>query len=260
MLFLLIAVILFFIVFYTKIIEPKHFLNDVQPMFKFLLEKDYEFLLRLKYGDDVNLSNAFGARIRNGLITIALLIFLFLSRLQFTYVLLAIIAGYLMYKQPYTSLKGYYKRNLHNIDLLLPYYLKSLEILVQHYTVPVALSKSIETAPSVFKPGLRELVAKIEAGDMTITPYMDFARAYPVRDSMRMMRLLYRLSLGSQERKQEQLTMFSRTISSLQNKAREQKYAERLNKMEQKTMVMLFVTGGGIMILLLLSMMQMMNY
>ena len=260
MLFLLIAVILFFIVFYTKIIEPKHLLNDVQPMFKFLLEKDYEFLLRLKYGDDVNLSNAFGARIRNGLITIALLIFLFLSRLQFTYVLLAIIAGYLMYKQPYTSLKGYYKRNLHNIDLLLPYYLKSLEILVQHYTVPVALSKSIETAPSVFKPGLRELVAKIEAGDMTITPYMDFARAYPVRDSMRMMRLLYRLSLGSQERKQEQLTMFSRTISSLQNKAREQKYAERLNKMEQKTMVMLFVTGGGIMILLLLSMMQMMNY
>ena len=260
MLFLLIAVILFFIVFYTKIIEPKHFLNDVQPMFKFLLEKDYEFLLRLKYGDDVNVSDAFGARIRNGLITIALLIFLFLSRLQFTYVLLAIIAGYLMYKQPYTSLKGYYKRNLHNIDLLLPYYLKSLEILVQHYTVPVALSKSIETAPSVFKPGLRELVAKIEAGDMTITPYMDFARAYPVRDSMRMMRLLYRLSLGSQERKQEQLTMFSRTISSLQNKAREQKYAERLNKMEQKTMVMLFVTGGGIMILLLLSMMQMMNY
>ena len=54
--------------------------------------------------------------------------------------------------------------------------------------------------------------------------------------------------------------MFSRTVSSLQNKSREQKYAERLEAMERKTMVMLFATGGGIMVLLLLSMMQMMNY
>ena len=37
---------------------------------------------------------------------------------------------------------------------------------------------------------------------------MEFAREYPVRDSMRMMRLLYRLSLGSNERKQEQLLTF----------------------------------------------------
>ena len=70
---------------------------------------------------------------------------------------------------------------------------------------------------------------------------MDFANEYPVRDSMRMMRLLYRLGLGSQENKQEQLLVFSRTISSLQNKAREQKYKERLDKMENKTMICYFV-------------------
>ena len=89
---------------------------------------------------------------------------------------------------------------------------------------------------------------------------MDFSAEYPVRDSMRMMRLLYRLGLGSQENKQEQLMMFSRTISSLQNKAREQKYKERLDKMENKTMFMLFGTGGGILGFLLLAMMMMMNY
>ena len=89
---------------------------------------------------------------------------------------------------------------------------------------------------------------------------MDFAKDYPVRDSMRMMRLLYRLGLGSQENKQEQLMMFSRTVSNLQNKSREQKYAERLERMEKKTMIMLFVTGGGILLLMLLSMMMMMNY
>ena len=158
------------------------------------------------------------------------------------------------------KLQKYYKNNLSKIDQMLPYYLKSLEILVQHYTVPVALRKSIDTAPEIFKSGLTTLVEKIEAGVSTVDPYMDFAKEYPVRDSMRMMRLLYRLGLGSQENKQEQLLLFSRTVSTLQNKAREQKYKERLDKMENKTMQMLMVTGGGILLLLLYAMMSMMNF
>lgn len=260
MIFILIGIILFFIAIYNKIIVPNQFLKETEPMFKFLLESDYEFLLKLKYGSDVDVSKMFGIRIRNGLIVMVVMFFLFLSNIQFIYILFSVIVGFLIFKQPYTALKSYYKRNLHHINLMLPYYLKSLEILVQHYTVPIALSKSIDQAPEVFKSGLRTLVAKIEAGDMSVEPYMDFAKTYPVRDSMRMMRLLYRLSLGSQENKQEQLMMFSRTVSSLQNKSREQKYTERLEAMEKKTMIMLFVTGGGIMILMLLSMMQMMNY
>ena len=137
--------------------------------------------------------------------------------------------------------------------------LKSLEILIQHYTVPVALSKSIDTAPEIFRSGLRSLVAKIESGDSTVDPYMDFAHEYPVRDSMRMMRLLYRLGLGSNENKQEQLMMFSKTVSALQNKSREQKYKERLEKMEGKTMMMLGGTGGGILLFMLMAMYMMMG-
>ena len=180
--------------------------------------------------------------------------------MSFVYFIGILIFAFIVYKSQYSGLKKYYKRNLHTINLMLPYYLKSLEILVQHYTVPVALSRSIDSAPDIFKPGLRKLVSRIEAGDSTVEPYMDFAKDYPVRDSMRMMRLLYRLGLGSQDKKQEQLMMFSRTVSSLQNKSREQKYAERLGAMEQKTMVMLFATGGGIMLVMLLSMMMMMNF
>ena len=85
---------------------------------------------------------------------------------------------------------------------------------------------------------------------------MEFANTYPVRDSMRMMRLLYRLGIGSQEKKQERLLMFSRTVSSLQNKARETKYKERLNHMESQTMIMLVITGMGTMLLLLVAMMM----
>lgn len=260
MLFVIIGIILFTIAIANNIIKPNQFLQETEPLFKFLKESDYEFLLKLKYGTNVDVNKMFGIRIRDSLIVMAFLVFLFLKDMKFLYVLVILIVGFVVYKQQYTNLKSYYKRNLHHINLMLPYYLKSLEILVQHYTVPVALSRSIENAPEVFKSGLRTLVAKIEAGDMTVDPYMQFAKDYPVRDSMRMMRLLYRLSLGSQENKQEQLMMFSRTVSSLQNKSREQKYAERLNKMEQRTMIMLFVTGGGIMLLMLLSMFQMMTY
>ncbi|MDD2470177.1 MAG: hypothetical protein PHI22_04545, partial [Bacilli bacterium] len=76
----------------------------------------------------------------------------------------------------------------------------------------------------------------------------------------RMMRLLYRLGLGGQEEKHEQLIMFARGVSSLQNKAREQKYKDRLKVMENKTMIMLGVTGAGVMALLLLSVLTMMQF
>ncbi|MEG1146937.1 MAG: hypothetical protein RSE21_05860, partial [Bacilli bacterium] len=110
--------------------------------------------------------------------------------------------------------------------------------------------------PIIFKKGLEEMVSKIDAGDSSIDPYMEFSKQYPVKDSMRMMRLLYRLGLGEQKNKYEQLLVFSKSVSSLQNKAREMKYKSRLANMEKRTMVMLVVTGGGTMIILLMSMMM----
>lgn len=259
--FILIAIIILFILEYTNKIDTKKFIGETEPYFKFLMEDDYKFLLNVKFGSNIDVNYLFGKRVRNGVVTIVVLIFVFLlSNFNFVNLLLSFIVGYLVFKMPYTQLQRFYKANLNKIDQMLPYYLKSLEILVQHYTVPVALRKSIETAPEIFKDGLVKLVDKIEAGDSSVDPYMDFAKEYPVRDSMRMMRLLYRLGLGSQENKQEQLLLFSKTVSTLQNKAREQKYKERLDKMESKTMSMLVTTGVGILLLLLYSMMQMMNF
>lgn len=259
MMFIIIAFIFFVIFQANQKLDTRKFISDTEPYLRFLMEDDYKFLLSVKYGENYDLEACFTRRVRDGVLVIALLFFFFLSELSFVTTLLCFIGGYLAFKMPYSQLKRYYKANLHTINLMLPYYLKSLEILIQHYTVPVALVKSIDSAPEIFRPGIRRLVAKIEAGDMTVEPYMDFAKEYPVRDSMRMMRLLYRLGLGSQENKQEQLMMFSRTVSALQNKSREQKYKERLETMENKTMVMLFCTGGGVLFLLLASMMLMLN-
>ena len=254
---LIIAIIIIYMFMVNGKINKDNIFTNNSKLCNLLKEKDYDFLLIAKYGDRVYDPNeVFMKRIRNGIIVAAALIFLFLSQMSYLTVIAAIVVGYLVYKQQYTSLRSWYKKHLNYIDSLLPYYLKSLEVLVHHYTVPVALAKSIDDAPEVFKPGLKRLVEKIEAGDSSIDPYMDFAKEYPVRDSMRMMRLLYRLGLGKQERKQEQLLTFSRTVSALQQKAREARYKNRLDKMESKTMRMLVCTGAGVMVLLVLSILQ----
>ncbi len=254
---LIIAVIVIFILNYNGKVSTNRFIKDNSVYLSKLKENDYDFLVKAKYGDKVEPNVLYQKRIRNGFIVIVLLLFFFITSMNYVKFLFAIIAGYGMFKLDYLNLRKYYKNHLHIIDTMLPHYLKGLEILIQHYTVPVAIGKSIDDAPEIFREGLNEMIEAINAGDSSIEPYMNFARKYPVRDSMRMMRLLYRLSLGRQERKQEQILMFSRTISALQQKARETRYKNRLDKMEGKTTSMLLATGLGLMVLLIIAVMQM---
>lgn len=257
--FIIIIIILVFIVEYRNLFNANKFVSDMRPYTRMLMEDDYKFLVNIRYGNDADAEVLYDKRIKLMIFAIILALFCFIANFTIVNIIISFLIGYVAFKLDYMKLSRYYKRHLFDINRTLPYYLKSLEILIQHYTVPVALRRSISTAPEIFKPGLERMVSRIEAGDSTVDPYMDFAKEYPVRDSMRMMRLLYRLSLGSQENKQEQLLMFSRTVSSLQNKSREQRYAERLGAMESKTMRMLFVTGGLSILILFAAMFMMMG-
>ena len=251
---LLVAIIVIYIFIVNGKIDKNGVFGTNSRICNLLKEKDYDFLLVAKYGDRVYDPNeVFMKRVKKGVLTSAAIIFILITNVSYLSIIIALIIGFLVFKSEYFSLKKWYKQHLTYVDSLLPYYLKTIEVLIHHYTVPVALAKSIDDAPEVFKPGLRELVTKIESGDSSIDPYMDFAKEYPVRDSMRMMRLLYRLGLGEQEKKHQQLESFSKSVSSLQAKAREQKYQARLYGMERRTMIMMFVTGGGSLLLLLVS-------
>lgn len=256
---IIVCAILLFVLFYNKTLDGQKFLNDNEKYFEILREEDYNFLLFAKYGDDLDCDELYKKRISSSLLTGFIVLALLISNFSLVYLIVVLVITFIVFKIPYFQLKSYYKKHLHEIDLLLPYYLKSLEILIQHYTVPVALGKSIPDAPEIFRPGLRKIIEEINAGDASIDPYMEFANTYPVRDSMRMMRLLYRLGIGSQERKHERLMMFSKSVSSLQNKAREVKYQERLDYMENQTMIMLVVTGFGVMLIIVVSMLMMFN-
>ena len=256
---IIVAVIVFGIMTVTGQISINQLISDNQLLFLKLKEKDWDFLVRAKYGNNINPDILFNKRIKNALIVMAITFAFFLNDLNAVKVLLIVVLGIFIFKTSYNDIKKYYQRHMADIDSMLPHYLKNLEILIQHYTVPVAIGKSMASAPEIFKDGLQEMIDAINSGDDTIEPYMEFARKYPVRDSMRMMRLLYRLSLGRQERKQEQILTFSRSISSLQQKARETRYKNRLEKMEGKTMSMLITTGVGLMILLVLAVIQLMD-
>ena len=255
----IIAAIIFIIMFATGQISFNQLISDNEQLFRKLKENDWDFYVKARYGNSVNPDILFNKRIRNGLIVILVLVLMFIGNLSAIKIVIALAGGYGTFKFTYIDIKSHYKKHVNEIDAMLPHYLKSIEILIQHYTVPVAIGKSINDAPEIFSDGLHELINAINSGDDTIAPYMEFAKTYPVRDSMRMMRLLYRLSIGRQDRKQEQLLAFSRSISNLQQKARDTKYKNRLEKMEGMTMKMLIATGVGVMILLILSVLQMIN-
>lgn len=250
------AIIILYIMQYIGGVSVMKFVDDNAIYFQKLKEDDFAFYCKARYGDAVDIDALFNQRLKMGLYGGLLTAVLFIN--NFNGIALVAMAGVMIgaFKLNYIQLKKYYKRHLHLIDNQLPYYLKNLEILVQHYTVPVALGKSVGDAPEIFQDGLRDMIEKINAGDSSIQPYMDFAKDFPVRDSMRMMRLLYRLGLGKQEHKQEQLLAFSKNVSSLQQKAREERYKNRLEHMESQTMKMLVFTGAGVMALLVLSILQ----
>ena len=69
------AVIAIFIV--NKVVNPKSILGQIDPWVKKLMEKDYEFLLRVKYkSDDLDINALFMRRIRDGILASAVAIFM----------------------------------------------------------------------------------------------------------------------------------------------------------------------------------------
>ena len=158
---IILGLLLYVILEYNGSISTNKFIHDNKDLFYKMKEKDYDFYAKAKYGQAVDIDLLFTARLRNGLLVIFILFLVFISDLSYIKLIIMLIAGYGMFKLPYLQIKSYYKTHLAQIDMMLPYYLKNLEILVQHYTVPVALGKSINDAPEIFRNGLLDLIEKI---------------------------------------------------------------------------------------------------
>ena len=114
---LIIAVIVFFVLIYNGMISTSKFFGENKGLFSMLQEKDYEFLLRAKYGERVyDVSQVFRKRVFRGLIAIAVVLFIFISNFKMLYVAVAFIIGYIVFKLQYIELKQFYKKHLNTID------------------------------------------------------------------------------------------------------------------------------------------------
>ena len=81
MLFIFIGIIVILIFEVNNHFSSKKFVNDAEPYFRFLMEDDYKFLLSVKYQGEINVEKLFSQRVRNGLIAVVFVFFLFLSKI-----------------------------------------------------------------------------------------------------------------------------------------------------------------------------------
>ena len=73
----IITITVVFVVYYTNMVNFNGLEDELKGAFKLLMEDDYEFLVKLKFGESVNVDKAFNLRIRNGLTTIVVFIIVF---------------------------------------------------------------------------------------------------------------------------------------------------------------------------------------
>ena len=157
---LVVGAIIVFILIYNNTIDKDKFFADNQKYLEAFKEDDYQFLVYARYGEDVDVDQLYSKRVTYAFIAFLIVLVFSISGNAsveiinsqfFLNLVLSIVVAVVVFKVPYTQLKGFYKQHLHEIDIMLPYYLKSLEILIQHYTVPVAIGKSIGDATDIFK-------------------------------------------------------------------------------------------------------------
>jgi len=149
---IIVGAIIIFILIYNNTIDKDKFFADNQKYLEAFKEDDYQFLVYARYGEDVDVDQLYSKRVTYAFIGFLVVLAFaitggnsaeIINSQFFLNLVLASVVGVVIFKMPYMQLKGYYKQHLHEIDVMLPYYLKSLEILIQHYTVPVTTSITI---------------------------------------------------------------------------------------------------------------------
>mgnify|MGYP006892039138 FL=1 len=85
---IIVAVIVFGIMTITGQISINQLISDNQLLFLKLKEKDWDFLVRAKYGDNINPDILFNKRIKNALIVMTIAFAIFIKDLNAVKVLL----------------------------------------------------------------------------------------------------------------------------------------------------------------------------
>lgn len=100
---IIVAVIVFGIMTITGQISMNQLISDNQLLFLKIKEKDWDFLVRAKYGTNVNPDILFNKRIKNALITMAIAFAIMIKDLNAVKVLLIFVLGIFVFKSSYND-------------------------------------------------------------------------------------------------------------------------------------------------------------
>ena len=99
MIFIVIAAIIIIILQVNKRLDSKKFITETQPYFAFLKEDDYEFLLTVRYGKDLDYNKLFGTRVRNALIAFFAMFIVLINQMNFVYFVVCLILKKIYFTQ-----------------------------------------------------------------------------------------------------------------------------------------------------------------
>ncbi len=159
-----------------------------------IIENNYEF-----YVSKVN-DKGLNKNLKDRIVY-SLFILILVLMISDTNIILSLICFVLSYKANYYFMKNKYFKLVKKTNAMFPYYLNNLAILVHQNAVLIALNKSIELAPHIFKDDLKELVKQAHNESTSIDPYLKFAKKFEnIDDITRVMRTLYNLGFKASNR------------------------------------------------------------
>lgn len=265
----IVGAILFYIFNNNKTIDKEKFYSDNAKHFDKFKENDYKFLVQAKYGKEEDVDQLFMQRITNAIFTFFIMIAFALDGGRnsgsiidsqiFLNLVFSLTISYVVFKIPYIKLMTYYQKHINEVEMMLPFYLKTLDILLLDYPPVKALEMSIDNAPEVIKPGIKRLVERISLGDQSIEPYIEFANEYPVKNSMRIMRMLYRIGVEQQNKNKSKINKLTKLSSLLQSEAIESKSKNEIKYMEKNAIIMASYTIITLATVILLAMLVVIN-
>lgn len=169
---------------------------------------------------------------------------------------LAIVSGcslmvFLVYKQPYWSMKFKIKQYRARLSEQFPIWLRQLQILLQHNTVMVALELSIPHAPLLIRGHLNEFVIKLKENPRQLSIYNEFLADYQCVEIVRAMKLLYRYNSVGQQDAMHQLNRMISTTGRWLKEARNEKMKSSASVSQWWAMAPLVAVTGVFIVMMM---------
>ncbi len=76
---IIVAVIIFFVCEYSGIVSTSRFVNDYQGVLLRFKESDYDFLLKARYGSEIDVNEMYNKRIKNAILVLGFVMFILIA-------------------------------------------------------------------------------------------------------------------------------------------------------------------------------------